>query len=106
MAVKVNCSLPSSSLKNVWHFALMEEPTVITTVTDTDWVADPITRRCTTGGVMRLASCCLLTWSRTLHGVLLPSAEAEYNGIAVAAQESLWVKTLAGELGVPLRVVI
>ncbi|KAB2619954.1 hypothetical protein D8674_039441 [Pyrus ussuriensis x Pyrus communis] len=64
-----------------------------------DWAGN-VTNRRSTSGYFTFVGGNLITWrSRKQKVVALPSAEAEYRGMAKEVCELLWLQRLLGELG-------
>lgn len=67
---------------------------------DADYAADPDSRRSRTGYAWFLDKS-LLSWASKLqHSVSLSTAEAEYQALAAAAQEMIFIRTLLSEIGI------
>ena len=68
--------------------------------TDSDWAGEAVTRRSTSGMVIRRGSH-LIRHSSTLQtSIGLSSAEAEYFGAMMATRELIWLRDLLVDLGV------
>ncbi|GIL68887.1 hypothetical protein Vafri_22154 [Volvox africanus] len=67
---------------------------------DSDWAGDPATRRSTTGYVFTLGGAAI-SWNSQLQRTVAASSsvEAEYQATSAAVREALWLRKLAGELG-------
>ena len=85
-------------------YEMTEKPTEILVWTDADWGGELPGRRCTSGGVMVIGSCYILSWARTQPAIALSSAETEYVALTIAAQEALLVHHLAAELDIVLEI--
>src|SRR6201996_3091849 len=69
---------------------------------DSDWASDPITRKSTTGYLVKLAGA-IFSWnSRAQKTVALSSTEAEYMLLSDTSKQLLWIKSLMSELGINL----
>ena len=66
---------------------------------DADWAGDPSTRRSTTGYVFMLGGTAVSWSSQLQRTVAASSVEAEYQASAAAVREALWLRKLAGDLG-------
>ncbi|GIL42120.1 hypothetical protein Vafri_142 [Volvox africanus] len=66
---------------------------------DSDWAGDPATRRSTTGYVFTLGGAAISWNSQLQRTVAASSVEAEYQATSAAVREALWLRKLAGELG-------
>jgi hypothetical protein len=70
---------------------------------DADWAGDLGSRRSTTGYVFKLNGAAV-SWSSKLQAtVAASSTEAEYQASASACREGLWLRKLAGDLGMGLE---
>ena len=56
-------------------------------------------QKATSGGVIRLGSYCVKTWSTTQSVIALSSGEAEYYGLVKGAAEALGVKSMLEDFG-------
>ena len=63
---------------------------------DSDW-AGIAERKSVTGGVLRLAGCVILSWSRTQNAYALSSCEAELYALGSAAVETLGAQAFLEE---------
>src|SRR5882757_1368220 len=70
--------------------------------TDSDWAADLIKRRSTTGYFVTLASSVVCWQSRLQKTVALSSTEAEYMALSDTCRQISWIQSLFGELGFTL----
>jgi len=69
---------------------------------DSDWASDPITRKSTTGYLVKLASG-IFSWnSRAQKSVVQSSTEAEYTSISDTCRQLVWIRSLFNELGINL----
>ena len=69
---------------------------------DSDWASDPITRKSTTGYMVKLAGA-IFSWnSRAQKTVALSSTKAEYMSLSDTSKQLLWIKSLMSELGINL----
>jgi hypothetical protein len=69
---------------------------------DSDWASDPITRKSTTGYMVKLAGA-IFSWnSRAQKSVTASSTEAEYMSISDTSRQLIWIKNLLSELGIEL----
>lgn len=66
--------------------------------TDADWAGDTNDRRSTSGHCFLFGSAAITWCSRKLGIVALSSMEAEYMAATLAAQESIWIKSLVGDM--------
>src|ERR1700733_4006563 len=67
--------------------------------TDSDWAADEIKRRSTTGYFATLASGSVCWQSRLQKTVALSSTEAEYMALSDTGRQVVWIESLFQELG-------
>ncbi|CAG7720799.1 unnamed protein product, partial [Allacma fusca] len=73
----------------------------LTAYTDSDYAGDKVTRRSTSGMVIKLNDS-IISWSSQKQPcVSLSSTEAEYIAIASAAREIVWLRSFLHELGHP-----
>ena len=89
-----------------WIYVLKEMPQIIRTTVDADWAGCAVSRKSTSGGVVRLGECILMTWARTQGAIALSTMESEYRGLVTGAQESMYVQSVASELGYTLGIVL
>jgi hypothetical protein len=69
---------------------------------DSDWASDPITRKSTTGYMVKLAGA-IFSWnSRAQKSVATSSTEAEYMSLSDTSRQLIWIKNLMSELGIHL----
>ena len=66
---------------------------------DSDYAGDPDKRRSVSAYVFQLAGAAISWKCRMQPTVALSSCEAEYMALAMAAQETIWLRTLLSELG-------
>ena len=71
--------------------------------TDSDWAADQIKRRSTTGFFATLASGIICWQSRLQKTVVLSSTEAEYMALSDTSHQIKWIQSLLGELSSALK---
>ena len=83
----------------VWY-KYQEEPTAITTHSDTDWAGCKRTRRSTTGGYAAYGTHLLKMWCKTQATIALSSAEAELYGMVRASAETIGIMSMFKDLGV------
>ncbi len=67
---------------------------------------DTWTRKSTNGGLIRLLTHLIKSWSNTHSVVALPSGEAEYYGLVRGASIGLGLKAILGDLGIAAEVTI
>ena len=67
---------------------------------DSEWAGDRDTRKSTSGGIVRLGSHCIKTWSSTQSSPALSSCEAEYYALVDGATRALGIQEAARELGI------
>jgi hypothetical protein len=65
---------------------------------DADWASDPNDRRSTSGYIFLINKHTISWQSRKQQSVATSSTEAEYQALASATSESLWLRTLLSEL--------
>ena len=71
--------------------------------TDSDWAADQIKRRSTTGYFATLAGGIICWQSRLQKTVALSSTEAEYMALSDTSRQIKWIQSIFSELGFALR---
>ena len=84
----------------VWQYPWKEGLGGWTVTVDSDWAGDRDTRKSTSGGIIRLGSHCIKTWSITQSSPALSSCEAEYYALVDGATRALGIRTAARELGI------
>jgi hypothetical protein len=73
---------------------------------DTDFAGCRATRRSTSGGCALWGSKLVKHWSSTQKSITLSSGEAELGGVVKAASEALGLQSVAGDLGIQLRIAL
>ena len=73
---------------------------------DTDYAGCRVTRKSTTGGVVKLGNHVIKVWSNTQSIVTLSSGESEYYGLVRGSSVALGTKSLLEDLGVPMGIVV
>jgi transposase InsO family protein len=69
---------------------------------DSDWASDPITRKSTTGYLVKLANGVFCWNSRAQKSIALSSTEAEYMSLADTSRQLVWIRSLFEEIGIIL----
>ena len=69
---------------------------------DSDWASDPITRKSTTGYLVKLANGVFCWNSRAQKSIALSSTEAEYMSLSDTSRQLVWIRSLFEELGIQL----
>jgi hypothetical protein len=69
---------------------------------DSDWASDPITRKSTTGYLVKLANGVFCWNSRAQKSIALSSTEAEYMSLADTSRQLVWIQSLFEEIGIIL----
>jgi hypothetical protein len=72
---------------------------------DSDWAADSISRRSTTGHLLFLGGAAISWVSRAQKTIALSSTEAEYMSLSDASRQLLWVHSLMNEIGIPITTI-
>ena len=67
-----------------------------------DWASDPITRKSTTGYLVKLANGVFCWNSRAQKSIALSSTEAEYMSLSDTSRQVVWICTLFKEIGIDL----
>ena len=71
--------------------------------TDSDYAADPVKRRSTTGYFFKLANG-IITWqSRAQKTIALSATEAEYMALSDCSRQAVWIQNIFSELGLPIK---
>ncbi len=70
--------------------------------TDSDWASDPVTRKSTTGYLVKLANGIFCWNSRVQKSIALSSTEAEYMSLCDTSRQLVWICSLLSELGINL----
>ena len=84
----------------VHTFFWQREQTLLETSVDSDWAGCTSTCRSTSGGVVRLGSHLIKSWSSTQATVAMSSAEAELFSLTKGAAVSLGLMSVAKDLGI------
>ena len=71
--------------------------------TDSDYAADPIKRRSTTGFLFKLADGIISWQSRAQKTIALSATEAEYMALSDCSRQAVWIQNIFAELGFPLK---
>jgi hypothetical protein len=71
--------------------------------TDSDWASDPVTRKSTTGYLVKLADGVFCWNSRVQKSIALSSTEAEYMSLCDTSRQLVWIRSLFTELGINLQ---
>ena len=71
---------------------------------DSDWACCAVTRRSTCGGLLKLGTHTLKTWSSTQAVVAMSSAEAEFYAMTEGATRGMGMKTMLSEMVVVLDI--
>ena len=86
----------------VVDFEYQQEGGRIDVWTDSDYAGCRETRKSTSGGVIRMGSHTIKTWSRMQAVVALSSGEAEYYALVKGASEGLGLQGIAVDMGLKL----
>ena len=89
-----------------FRFVWQREGEQLRVFTDSDWAGCLKTRKSTSGGVVKLGTHCIKTWCLSQAAIALSSAEAEYYSMVEGATRGIGIKTMLGELGVPVDIVL
>ena len=90
----------------VYNYTCRRCPTQVSIYCDSDWGAEVVSRKSTSGGVLCLEQDVLLTYSRTQSTVSLSSTEAELTSAVTACSEGLHMVTILNELSIPTKLVL
>jgi hypothetical protein len=78
---------------------------LLSTFSDAGWVGN-VDDRCSTGGFAIFLGPNLITWSTHKQAIISHSStEAEYNALAIATTEVIWVQSVLADLGIRLNCV-
>ena len=69
---------------------------------DSDWASDPITRKSTTGYLVKLANGVFCWNSRVQKSIALSSTEAEYMSLSDTSRQVVWIHTLFNKIRIDL----
>jgi len=99
-----------ATVEDVWilQFSPSHRQDVRVTVqgtADASWGSTP-GYKSTSGGIVDIDGFVVSVWARTQHTISLSSAEAELISLSLAAQESLFIRTILDEIGFSPRVVL
>jgi hypothetical protein len=73
--------------------------------TDSDYAADPIKRRSTTGFLFKLANGIISWQSRAQKTIALSATEAEYMALSDCSRQAVWINNIFSELGLNVKAV-
>jgi hypothetical protein len=73
--------------------------------TDSDYAADPIKRRSTTGFLFKLANGIISWQSRAQKTIALSATEAEYMALSDCSRQAVWIQNILSELGLNTKAV-
>jgi hypothetical protein len=76
----------------------------LTIMTDSDWAGDAVTRKSTSGGLVRLNTHIVSFWCKSQATIALSSGEAELNAIVKGCCEGICVLELMREVGCETKV--
>ena len=71
--------------------------------TDSDYAADPVKRRSTTGYLLKLANGIISWQSRAQKTIALSATEAEYMALSDCSRQVVWIQNIFTELGFPVK---
>jgi transposase InsO family protein len=71
--------------------------------TDSDYAADPVKRRSTTGYIFKLADGIISWQSRAQKTIALSATEAEYMALSDCSRQAVWIQNIFTELGLQTR---
>ena len=89
----------------VWKYAWQGRPEAIEVYTDSDWAGCAKTRKSTSGGVIKVGSHVVKTWSRTQKAVALSSGEAEVIPLVMGVSEASGLQRMAETWGAKYGIV-
>ena len=76
--------------------------TRLTANSDSDWAGDKKSRKSTSGGIVRIGTHFIKSWSKNQSVIALSSAEAELYAIIKTASETLGIMSLLWDWHVPM----
>ena len=94
------------SAKITQTFPFEKRPNSIKADGDSDWAGQKEDRKSTSGGVLRLGSHAVKTWSSTQNTISLSSAEAELYAMSKAAAQAIGLMQLLQDFGRELSIVV
>ena len=71
--------------------------------TDSDYAADLVKRRSTTGFLFKLADGIISWQSRAQKTIALSATEAEYMALSDCSRQAVWIQNIFSELGLPKK---
>jgi hypothetical protein len=71
--------------------------------TDSDYAADPVKRRSTTGYLFKLANGIISWRSRAQKTIALSATEAEYMALSDCSRQAIWIQSIFSELGLQVK---
>jgi len=71
--------------------------------TDSDYAADPVKHRSTTGYHLKLADGIISWQSRAQKTIALSATEAEYMALSDCSRQVVWIQNIFTELGFPVQ---
>ena len=87
-------------------FGYQDRVDTLDTFADTDYAGCRLTRKSTSGGLVKLGNHIIKTWILTQSVVTLSSGEAEFYGLVRGASILLGTRSLVAELSVTLKVTV
>ena len=85
------------------HFYYQEKYDHISIITDSDWAGDRLTRKSTSGGIIKLGSHTIKGWSSTQKVIAKSSGEAELYAVNKGASIGLGIRSSFADMGVTIK---
>jgi hypothetical protein len=73
-------------------------------LTDSDWAGEKVSRKSTSGGVVKFGNCLIKSWSNNQKVIALSSAEAEYYAMVKGTSHAIGIQSMMADLGVKVKV--
>ena len=96
----------STRTRMTCHFRKQKMPKEIEAWSDSDWAGCLETRRSTSGGLIKLGTHILKSWSVTQNTIALSSGEAEFYAMVKAGSQGLGMRAMCNDLGITSNVKI
>ena len=88
----------------LYEYAYQDRCQTIDVITDSDWAGCEVSRRSTSGGIVKLGRHAIMSWSTTQTSIALSSAESEYYALITGVTRALGLRSCAAELGLKVHV--
>ena len=97
---------PVACPRLLYHFHWQSCPVEVNIVVDTDFAGCRVTRRSTSGGAALRGGHCLRHWSSAQGTNALSSCEIKLEGLCRGAANGIGFRSMAHELGLPLKILL